>query len=85
MYFNRSIALLQRDAFKLDAWNTIVIKAQGKHIQTWVNGMPIADYYDNDRQLAASEGFIGLQVHWPVKGKTGKLRWRNLRIKELKD
>jgi len=63
MYFNRSIALLQRDAFKLDAWNTIVIKAQGKHIQTWVNGMPIADYYDNDRQLAASEGFIGLQVY----------------------
>jgi len=75
----------QRDAFKLDAWNTIVIKAQGKHIQTWVNGTPIADYYDNDRQLAASEGFIGLQVHWPVKGKAGKLCWRNLRIKELKN
>ena len=75
----------QRDAFKLDAWNTIVIKAQGKHIQTWVNGMPIADYYDNDKELAASEGFIGLQLHWPVKGKAGKLRWRNLRIKELKN
>jgi hypothetical protein len=75
----------QREAFKRDAWNTIVIKARDTHIQTWVNGMPIADYYDNDKELAASEGFIGLQVHWPVAGKAGKLRWRNLRIKELSE
>ena len=75
----------QREAFKLDAWNTMVIKAQGTHIQTWVNGTPIADYYDNDQELAAREGFIGLQVHWPVNGKAGQLRWRNLRLKELRE
>jgi len=73
-----------REAFNLQEWNTIVIKAQGNHIQTWVNGVPIADFYDNDKKLSASEGFFGLQVHWPVKPEwTGKLRWRNLRIREL--
>jgi len=72
-----------REAFDLKAWNTVVIKAQGNHIQTWVNGVPIADYYDNDEKLGAREGFIGLQVHWPARAM-GQLRWRNLRIKELK-
>jgi len=73
-----------REAFNLQEWNAIVIKAHGNHIQTWVNGVPIADYFDNDKKLLTREGFFGLQVHWPVKPEwTGQLRWRNLRIKEL--
>ncbi len=73
-----------REAFKLSEWNLMVIKADGDHFQTWVNGVPVADYYDTDKEFAASEGFIGLQVHWPVSpDATGKLRWKNLRLKEL--
>lgn len=73
-----------REAFNLKEWNTIVIKANANHIQTWVNGVPIADFYDNDKNLSASEGFIGMQVHWPVKpDEIGQLRWRNIRIREL--
>jgi len=73
-----------REAFRLSEWNLMVIKADGNHFQTWVNGVPIADFYDMDEEFAASEGFIGLQVHWPVRPDAiGKLRWKNLRIKEL--
>ncbi|HCC71786.1 MAG TPA: hypothetical protein DEQ09_11645 [Bacteroidales bacterium] len=48
-----------RQAFRLMEWNLIVIKADGNHFQTWVNGIPVADYYDNDKEFAASQGFIG--------------------------
>jgi len=73
-----------REAFNLKKWNLIVIKAEGNHFQTWVNGMPVADYYDMDDELAASKGFIGFQVHWPVEPDAiGKLRWRNIKIREL--
>ncbi len=73
-----------RAAFNLKEWNLMVIKAEGNHFQTWVNGVPVADYYDTDDEFAASQGFIGFQVHWPVKPDAiGKLRWRNIKIKEL--
>ncbi len=68
-------------AFKGGQWNRYRIVAQGDHIQSWVNGVPCADFHDD---LDAS-GFIGLQVHGIKKG-TGpfQVRWRNIRIRELK-
>lgn len=63
-------------AFKLDDWNEYVIKAEGNRLQTWVNGVPVADLTDD----ADASGFIALQVH---SGKAGKILWRNIRIKEL--
>ena len=73
-----------REAFKLEEWNLIVIKADGNHFQTWVNGVPVADYYDTDVEFAAENGFIGFQVHWPVTpDQIGKMRWRNIKIKDL--
>ena len=69
-----------RAAFRFDDWNTIVIKANGRRLQTWVNGVPCADYVDMDQQNFTPSGFIGLQVH---AGKQGTIRWRNIRIKEL--
>ena len=54
------------------------------HILLNTNDIPIADYYDTDVEFAADKGFIGFQVHWPVNTDTiGKLRWRNIKIKEL--
>jgi hypothetical protein len=68
-------------AFKGGEWNHYRIVAQGDRIQSWVNGVPCADFRD-DRDAS---GFIGLQVHGIKKG-TGpfQVRWRNIKIRELK-
>jgi len=69
-----------RQAFKYDGWNTFVIKAAGRRLQTWVNGVPCADFVDMDDEHFTPEGFIALQVHI---GKQGTIRWRNIKIKPL--
>ena len=63
-------------AFKKDDWNTYVIKAQGDHLQTWVNGTPVANLHD----ATDAEGFLALQVH---SGSAGKIVWKNVKVKEL--
>lgn len=73
-----------RNAFKLGEWNHLKIVAKGNHIQTWLNGVPAADFVDNDEKAAAPSGFIGLQVH-SVGGEkiTKEVRWRNIELIEL--
>jgi Domain of Unknown Function (DUF1080) len=70
-----------RKAFKQGAWNKFRIECRGDSIKTWLNGVAAADLKDS----VTPSGFIGLQVH-AVKGQTEPLevRFRNLRIKELK-
>jgi hypothetical protein len=69
-----------RKAFKQNEWNKFHIECRGDSIKTWLNGVPAADLHD----AVTPTGFIGLQVH-AVKGKEPlKVRFRNLRIKELK-
>ena len=70
-----------RKAFKPKEWNALKIECRGPAIKTWVNGVPAADLTDD----ADPKGFIALQVHGVGK-KTDPLevRWRNVRIKELK-
>jgi hypothetical protein len=68
-------------AFKNDEWNHYRIVAQGDHIRSWVNGVPCADFHD---QLDSS-GFIGLQVHSiPATAGPYHVRWKNIRLRELK-
>lgn len=69
-----------KSAFKRDEWNAYRIVAQGDHIQTFVNGVKVADFRDG----VTACGFIGLQVHGIKKG-TGPftVAWRNIRIREL--
>jgi len=68
-------------SFKNDEWNHYRIAAQGNHIRSWVNGVPCADFHDD---LDAS-GFIGFQVHSiPATAGPYKVRWKNIRIRELK-
>jgi hypothetical protein len=54
---------------------------QGDHIQTWINGVKVTDLHDS----MTKSGFIGLQVHG-VGDRQDSLfvRWRNLRLRELK-
>ncbi len=65
--------------FKWDDWNEIRIVCKGKHIQIWLNGKERVDYKDDAPEFTP-EGFFALQVH---SGKSCKVRWKNLRIKEL--
>jgi len=66
--------------FKWNDWNTIVIRCEGHHIQTWLNGEKRADFMDNDEEHFTPEGFIAFQVHG---GKSGDILWRNIYLKEL--
>jgi len=70
-----------RGAFHYGRWNRFTIKAQGRRLQTWVNGTPCADYTDTDPDDFTPCGFIALQVHG---SKQGRIRWRKLKIMELK-
>ena len=65
-----------REAVNYDGWNRVTVKARGKTIKTWINGIPAA-HVKNDEYL---EGFFSLQVH---SGKQGTLQFRNIRVKEL--
>lgn len=70
-----------KTVWKNGEWNTIRIEAVGNSIKTYVNGELRADLKDD----MTPEGFIGLQVHG-VGGRKEPMsvRWRNIRIKELK-
>lgn len=63
-------------AFKVGEWNHYRIEAIGPRIRTWLNGVPVTDYVD----AIDLDGIIGLQVH---SGKNAKVRFRNLKIKDL--
>lgn len=68
-------------AFKKGEWNRYRIVVKGDHYQSWVNGVPTADF----RQSDDPEGYIGFQVHGIKKG-TGpySVRWRNVRFRETR-
>jgi hypothetical protein len=72
-----------RKAFKQNEWNSARIECRGESIKTWLNGVAAADFKDG----LTKEGIIGLQVHG-IGNKTEnagqEVRWRDLRIKELK-
>jgi len=68
-------------AYKNDEWNHFRIVAEGERIRSWVNGIPCADFHDD----LDSSGFIGLQVHnVPPTAGPYQVRWKNIRIRELK-
>ncbi|MCC6881155.1 MAG: DUF1080 domain-containing protein [Verrucomicrobiales bacterium] len=71
--------------FKNGEWNHYRVVAKGARIQTWINGQPVDDLTHEEIYKSHPKGLIGLQVHGIKKG-TGpfEVRWRNLKIKELK-
>jgi hypothetical protein len=73
-----------REAFKLGEWNHVRIVAQGRRIQTWLNGVPAADYTDTDDKAFTPTGFIGLQVHSVGKStEPHVVRFKNLKLTPL--
>jgi hypothetical protein len=71
-----------RKAFKQGEWNKFRIECRGDSIKTWLNGVAAADLKD----AVTPSGFIALQVHGVgKKDEPLDVRFRNLRIKELKN
>jgi hypothetical protein len=73
-----------RKAFRLGEWNHLRVVAKGNRIQTWLNGVPAADFTDNDENAFSPSGFIALQVHGVGdKRDTKEVRWTNIKLTVL--
>jgi hypothetical protein len=68
---------------KLD-WNKLQIHAKGPHIKVRLNGVEIVNFVDpNPPGRFLEPGVIGFQTYG-AEGHAGWLKFRNLRIRELK-
>jgi hypothetical protein len=63
---------------KMGEWNRLKIQVKGSKVTTYLNGHAMIQLQDD--KIAAGEGGIALQIH---SGGGIKVRWRNLKIKEL--
>jgi len=63
---------------KMGEWNTMKIRAVGDDVTTWLNGHQMV--HIKDEKIGQGVGFIALQIH---AGGGIKVRWRNIKIKEL--
>jgi hypothetical protein len=68
----------------LGKWNHLKIVAKGHRIQTWVNGVPAADFTEKDEKAFSPKGFIALQVHAVGKlTEPREVRFKNIKLTEL--
>lgn len=70
---------LQAKLVKQGEWNDYRVRAEGKHIQIWLNGERTVDYTETDDKIP-QRGKFGLQIHG---GAYTKIQYRNLAIEEL--
>ncbi len=64
---------------KANEWNDMRIQVVDDEVTTWLNGKQMVQF--KDEKIGAGKGFIALQIH---DGGGIKVRWKNLRVKELK-
>ena len=64
---------------KMGKWNTMKILVNGDEVTSYLNGHKMV--YLKDEKIGKGEGFIALQIH---DGGGIKVRWKNIKIKELK-
>ena len=65
------------DLLRLDDWNHLRIRAEGKVYTTWLNGMRVMTY---ESETAVESGRIGIQIH-PKRDMS--IDYRNIRLAEL--
>ncbi|MBI1389846.1 MAG: DUF1080 domain-containing protein [bacterium] len=61
----------------LGQWNTIILKVNGKHIQTWVNGLKAVDYINETPKYF--DGVAALQLH---AGGDGGIRFKDIEYRD---
>ncbi len=68
----------EKENLKMGEWNTMKIRVVGGHVTTWLNDQEMVNFEDD--KIAEGKGAIALQIH---DGGGIKVKWRNLKIKEL--
>lgn len=71
-------SLEEEKSLSPDGWNRGKVEVINDEITTWLNGNQISKL--KDAKIGAANGFIALQIH---DGGGIKVRWKNIRIKEL--
>ena len=66
-------------AIKRNEWNDYRIRAEGPHIQLWLNGVQTVDYTEAEKEIP-QKGFIALQIHGNAKVQ---VRFKDITIEEL--
>lgn len=66
-------------ALKPDDWNEYVVRAEGRRIRTWINGVAGVDYTEEDKEVPQT-GRIGLQIHG---GGPAQIWFKDITIEEL--
>jgi len=64
---------------KVDEWNELKLVVKGDEVTTYLNGHQMI--YIKDEKIGKGEGFIALQIH---DGGGIKVRWKEIKVKELK-
>jgi hypothetical protein len=62
-----------------DGWNTISLRAEGTHLQIWINGRQVADVHDD----TSNSGHIGFQIHAGDQLSPNKITVREVLFKRL--
>jgi hypothetical protein len=68
----------KENILKEGEWNKMKIRVVGGHVTTYLNGQQMVDI--TDEKIAEGKGAIALQIH---DGGGIKVKWRNLKVKEL--
>ena len=68
-----------RDALRRNDWNQYEIRAEGRRIRTYINGVLGVDYTEKDKQIP-QEGRIGLQIHG---GGPAEVWFKDIKLTEL--
>jgi hypothetical protein len=63
---------------RTDDWNDYVVRAEGKRIRLWLNGVPTVDYLEEDPAVAP-RGVICVQIH---SGPPSEAWYRQITIAE---
>ncbi|HXS56753.1 MAG TPA: DUF1080 domain-containing protein [Hanamia sp.] len=64
---------------KYEQWNTMKIEVKNDEVTSWLNGKQMVTFKDD--KIGEGTGVIALQIH---DGGGIKVRWKNIKIKELK-
>jgi hypothetical protein len=72
--------VLSKAAKPLGEWNDYRIRAEGKHIKLWLNGVQTVDYTETDTGIEET-GMIAVQIHGNA---TSIVRYKDILIEELK-
>lgn len=81
----RNRVLAQSDMEKLnkvlkrDDWNEYEVRAEGRRIRTYLNGVLGVDYTEKDEKIP-QEGRIGVQIHG---GGPAEVRFKDITLEEL--